>query len=68
MPSQSDADRALREHRVLLDETNAIQQAHDSLESAPFDAASHRAHRERIVRHRVRLLRHAERQRAMRRK
>jgi hypothetical protein len=65
MSSQSDADRILREHRALKDETSAIQREHAELESAPFDRNSHAVHKRRIRAHLSQLAKHAKQQRAI---
>jgi hypothetical protein len=68
MPSRSEADRILREHRELQDATDALQKTHESLESTPYDADAHRAHKREIGTHLTRLREHAAKQRALRRK
>lgn len=41
-------ERFIRQHRALTDERNRLVRAHRDLRSRPFDAAEHRAHRDKL--------------------
>ena len=66
MASRSEADRVLREHEALQEETNALQKTQDELESKPFDAATPAAQTQRLVADKARLRQHTAEQRAER--
>jgi hypothetical protein len=64
MASHSEADRILREHGVLKDQTAELQNEHADLESKPFHAAEHRDHKRKLAAHQSKLRDHADRLKA----